>query len=95
MTVWVVGDPGASARGTPDPALLVWCETNDFALVTNNRRSMPGHLRNHLAMESHVSGIFLIDPDATFGETVDDLVLIYEVGDTEDYRDRITSLPAI
>lgn len=32
MTVWIVGDPGAPARGALDPVLLRWCELSEFAL---------------------------------------------------------------
>lgn len=37
LTVNIVGDFGAPARGAPDPDLLRWCEENDFVLATNNR----------------------------------------------------------
>ncbi len=42
LTVWKIGNEGAPTTGSPDPVLLCWCEENDFALVTNNRKSMPG-----------------------------------------------------
>ncbi|CDM97752.1 DUF5615 family PIN-like protein [Limnospira indica] len=48
LTVWMVGDPGIPPRGTQDPEILLWCELNKFVLVTNNRRSMPVHLAEHL-----------------------------------------------
>jgi hypothetical protein len=35
---------------TLDPEILLWCEAHRFILVTNNRRSMPRHLADHLAM---------------------------------------------
>lgn len=44
LEVWMIGDPGAPPKGTPDPDVLRWCDLNGFALVTNNRRSMPVHL---------------------------------------------------
>ncbi|MDM8525395.1 hypothetical protein QUF80_18670, partial [Desulfococcaceae bacterium HSG8] len=28
--------------------ILLWCETDNFSLVTNNRKTMPGHLKEHL-----------------------------------------------
>jgi len=49
LVVWKIGDPGAPPTGTPDPAILQWCEENSFILVTNNRKSMPQHFRDHLA----------------------------------------------
>ena len=47
LTVWCVGDAGAPGLGTKDPEILVWCETYQFLLVTDNRRSMPVHLQDH------------------------------------------------
>jgi Domain of unknown function (DUF5615) len=49
IVIWKVGSPGAPPRETLDPDILRWCEENNFILVTNNRRSMPRHLRDHLA----------------------------------------------
>ena len=45
--VWVIGQPGAPALGSSDLELLVWIEQHDCLLVTRNRASMPGHLRDH------------------------------------------------
>jgi len=45
-TVWQIGDEGAPPKGTLDPELLLWCEANDYSLVTSNRASMLRHLRD-------------------------------------------------
>jgi len=50
LTVWIIGDPNAPQKGTLDPDILCWCEEHGFILVTNNRRTMPVHLADHLAM---------------------------------------------
>jgi predicted nuclease of predicted toxin-antitoxin system len=50
LEAWIIGDPGAQRRGTLDPDILLWCEANHFCLVTNNRKSMPRHLVDHLAI---------------------------------------------
>lgn len=43
IEIVLVEDPGAPARGTKDPAILVDCEIERRALITNNRKSMPRH----------------------------------------------------
>jgi hypothetical protein len=64
LVIWRVGEPLVPPLGTPDPEILRWCEAHDCVLITNNRRSMPGHLRDHLTVGHHVPGILLIDsPD--------------------------------
>ncbi len=62
IVVWRVGDPSAPHLGTLDPEILLWCEERGFSLVTNNRESMPVHLRDHLAARRHVPGIFTLNP---------------------------------
>ncbi|NJN93203.1 MAG: DUF5615 family PIN-like protein [Anaerolineales bacterium] len=93
MVVWAVGDPGAPLRSTPDPDILVWCEAHAVSLVTNNRASMPVHLQDHLTAERHVPGIFILNPGMSFGETVDELALIWMAAEPEIYADLVNFLP--
>jgi hypothetical protein len=93
LIVWAIGDPGAPARETPDPEILCWCEEHRFVLVTNNRRSMPRHLADHLAQGRHVPGIFVLNPEMGIGETIDELVLIAGASFNDEYQDRISYLP--
>ncbi len=90
---WMVGTPGAPPKGTLDPAILLWCEENSFILVTNNRRSMPTHLRDHLAQGHHAPGIFIMNADMSIGATIEELLLIQGASDANEYRDNIWFLP--
>lgn len=93
ITVLNVGDNTAPPRGTLDPDILVWLEENRCFLVTRNRRSMPGHLRDHLAAGRHVPGIFVLRPYASMKQIIDDLILIWEASLPEEYLDQITYIP--
>lgn len=93
LTVWMVGEPGTPLKGTQDPEILEWCEDHGFILITNNRRSMPIHLNNHLKNARHIPGIFALKPKATLGEILDDLVLIAEVDTPDEFRDCIVYIP--
>jgi hypothetical protein len=93
LEVWIVGDPGAPTRGTLDPDILVWCEEQRFILVTNNRKSMPRHLADHVALGRHIPGILVINPTLAIGELLDELVLIAGASDEHEYRDLILYLP--
>ncbi|MEQ8757577.1 MAG: DUF5615 family PIN-like protein [Coleofasciculus sp. G1-WW12-02] len=88
-----IGDPDAPAKGTLDPEILIWCETNNFILVTNNRKSMPKHLADHLAEGHHIPGIFVIDLSQNIGETLTELIFIAEASFVGEYQDRIEYLP--
>ncbi|MFN0112003.1 MAG: DUF5615 family PIN-like protein [Blastocatellia bacterium] len=85
IVVWRVGDPGAPALSTTDPEILRWCEERGFSLVTNDRESMPVHLRAHLAAGRHIPGIFTLNPNLTMGQTADELVLIWKASEAEEY----------
>jgi hypothetical protein len=93
MVVWHVGGPGAPPLGTLDPDILLWIEAEGFILVTNNRRSMPGHLRDHLEAGRHIPGILILDDDMSIGETVDELELIMGASEADEYIDQIKHLP--
>jgi hypothetical protein len=76
--VYLAGHDPAPPRGTPDPELLRWIEATGCLLVTNNRRSLPGHPRDHLAGGGHVPGILVIRPRLTvWRPLLADLLLIW------------------
>ena len=93
LVVWRVGDPGAPSGSTPDPAILEWCEENGFVLVTSNRRSMPRHLQEHIERGQHVPGILQLNPHLGIGETIDELILIWDASSADEYRDLLVYLP--
>jgi hypothetical protein len=93
MIVWRVGEPNSPPRGTKDPEILLWCEQHTFLLITNNRSSMPIHLRDHLDAGRHCPGIFILNPNLSWGSQIDDLELIWQAADISEYRDIIVHLP--
>lgn len=93
LTVWQVGMLGSPKLGTPDPEILIWCEENEFILVTNNRKSMSGHLQQHLAKNRHATGIFTLSENMNLGETIEELLLIASASSAEEYRNLILYLP--
>jgi hypothetical protein len=93
LVIWSVGAVGAPGLGTLDPEILIWCEEYDFILVTNNRKSMPGHLRDHMAVDRHIPGIFLLNPEQSLGQNIDELLLIADGSIDGEYQDQIIHLP--
>jgi len=93
LIIWMVGEPGVPSTGTLDPAILLWCELNNFILVTSNRSSMPIHLAEHLAQEHHIPGIFVLRPRAEIGQVLEDLILIALAGEETEYQNRIVHIP--
>ena len=93
VTVRMVGDTDAPPKGTPDPELLLWCEREGVTLVTNNRASMPEHLRAHVEAGGRVLGLFTLRRGHTVWDMLDDLVVIALAGSDTDFVDRIIYLP--
>ena len=93
MDVSAVGDAQAPDRGTDDATNLKWIEQHGYILVSRNRRSLPRHLRDHVEAGGHVPGIFLLRRRHTFGQVIEDLLLVWGACDAGEYRDRIEYLP--
>ena len=78
---------------SPDPDILVWCETRDFFLLTNNRHSMPQHLADHVARGHHVPGIFVVRPSMALDALATQLGLIEGASLPDEFQDQIRFLP--
>ncbi len=93
LEVVCVGDEGAPPKGTLDPEILQWIETHGFTLVTRNRKSMPEHLHQHLVIGQHIPGILTLRPKASLGEVIEDLLMIGELADADEYQDHLIHIP--
>ena len=95
MVVWRIGDLSTPPDQTPDPVILVWCEAHGFVLVTNNRRTMPVHLKDHLAAGRRCYGIFILNKKMSPSQTVDVLALHWLAEDPEVFMDQIIFLQPV
>ena len=93
MVVWRIGDPGAPLLHSPDSEILIWCEEHGFSLITNNRASMPVHLREHLAAGQYIPAIFILNPNLDMGQTIDELIFIWVASESDEYADQLNYLP--
>ncbi len=80
-------------KGLQTPKFCGGVKNRGSLLVTNNRSSMPRHLADHLAEGHHVPGIFILNPELSLGETIEELTLIAEASFADEYMDRISYLP--
>ncbi|HVC35439.1 MAG TPA: hypothetical protein VNL16_18160 [Chloroflexota bacterium] len=89
IQVFAVGRPPAPAFGAADPELLRWIEDHNCLLVTNNRASMPTHLRDHLGEDRHVPGILVTSKGLSLGELGEQLLLVWGAGLPGEFHDQI------
>jgi len=94
LSVYAIGDGIAPPKGTPDPDILIWIEAHGCMLVTNNRSTIPVHLRAHLDQGRHVPGIIQLPRRMrNVGAILDDLLLIWGAGRPGEFQDQIVYLP--
>lgn len=88
-----VGDPPDLPLATDDAALLQWAEREGRILVTEDRQTMPRHLRDHLAAGDHSPGILIPRTGQSMRTIIEYLVLIAEAGEPADFADTTTYIP--
>jgi hypothetical protein len=88
-----VGDAGAPALSTPDPAILTYLEQHQRILITDNRASIPGHVADHLAAGGQHWGIFTIRPRAGLAEIIEALILLCEASSADEWHNAMRWIP--
>jgi hypothetical protein len=89
----MVGDGIGAERGTLDPQILIWCEVQNSILITDNRRSMPAHLADHVRQGRTVPGIFSIDWSMSVAQLAEHLIFVAQVSLPDEYQNSIWFLP--
>jgi hypothetical protein len=84
-----VGDLGAPAFGTLDPAILQYLQITQRVLITDNRASMPVHLQDHAAAGGQHWGIFVVRKEGPLGSLIDELHLYWEASEAIEWIDQI------
>ena len=79
--------------GSLDPEVLAYLEKSQRLLVTNNRVSMPGHLRQHWLLGRHIYGLLWTRPKASIGTLAKELHFIWETTEAEEWIDRLDWIP--
>src|SRR5438876_8684909 len=69
-----VGDEPLLPLSALDPEVLLWAEQHGRILITEDKRTMPGHLTAHLAAGRHSPGILLVSLGCTVPRALSFLV---------------------
>ncbi|MDJ0675181.1 MAG: DUF5615 family PIN-like protein [Calothrix sp. MO_167.B42] len=88
-----VGEPDAPTFGTLDPGVLTYLEQSQRLLVTDNRTSMPAHIEEHWANSGHIWGLFWIRPKTPIGQLAQELLLVWETTEAQEWFDRLEWIP--
>src|SRR5262245_48077893 len=82
-----VGWDGAPPTGTLDPDLLIAAEALGRMVVSNDKKTMPGHLAAHFAAGRHTHGVALLRQGFSFSAYVDDLLMLWTGSEAEEWVD--------
>ena len=86
-------DANVPPFGTPDADLLHYLELSQRLLVTDNRESMPEHLREHWAEGGHIWGLFWVHPHLSTGRLAQELVMVWETSEAEEWMEITDWIP--
>jgi hypothetical protein len=88
-----VGDAGAPPLRTRDPDLLLAAEAMGRALVSKDKRTMPGHLVDHFAAGHHTAGVLLMRQGFPVGRYVREILMRYRTTTADEWIDRTEYIP--
>jgi hypothetical protein len=73
--------------------VLAWAASHDRIILTHDIRTLPPDAYRRLLEGEHFPGVFAVAQDAAIGGIIDNLVLIAEGSEPDEWRDVITYLP--
>ena len=88
-----VGDPPDLPRGTQDPDILLWAEREGRIVLTLDKKTMPGHLSQHLLAGLHSPGILVIRSGSTVLEIIEFLEAVLLASDPVAWQDQLWHIP--
>ncbi|PSB43232.1 hypothetical protein C7B67_24095 [filamentous cyanobacterium Phorm 6] len=88
-----VGDSNAPTLGTLDSEILIYLESSKRLLVTDNRKSIPGHLEEHWAAGGQSWGLVWVRPSGSIGRWAETIHFIWETTEAEEWIDKLDWIP--
>jgi hypothetical protein len=79
-------------HGLDDQSVLAQAAREGRILLSHDRRTMPSHFANFTATRTS-AGVILISQNLSIMQAVEDLILIWEASEAEEWVNRLDSLP--
>jgi predicted nuclease of predicted toxin-antitoxin system len=80
-------------RGQADEELLRWCADHNYVLVTHDVNTIPAAAANLIEAGTPSPGIILVPLACPLANAIEDLLLIGEVSEPEEWREMMRYLP--
>ena len=88
-----VGDLPELPLGADDSMVLLWAESANRILISEDKHTLPNHLENHLAAGRHSPGVFLVRPATNLSDLIEYLALVAHLTEPFEWQDRVTFIP--
>jgi hypothetical protein len=92
-TVDIVRAQDVGLSNAEDAQIREWAEQFGRLVLTHDRSTMPDHSRRRLSLGLHLPGIFIVDDRAPIGKCIEDILLIAECSEADEWHDQIYYLP--
>jgi hypothetical protein len=79
--------------GADDPTVLAWASAEGRVVLTHDSSTMPDHAYARIAAGLPMSGMFIVPAGLAVGPLIEELFLITECSELEEWRDRVCYLP--
>lgn len=83
----------AGLAGAADPEVLTWAAEEDRVLVTHDTRTMTSHAYARVTAGQQMPGVVAVPSHLPLAQAIDELVLIAELAEPDELRDRVLRLP--
>jgi Domain of unknown function (DUF5615) len=85
--------PDVGLLGASDEKLLEWATDNNRIVLTHDNRTMPRHVRDIINAGLSIPGVIIVDDLASMGVCINDLLVIAECSEPEEWRDVVFYVP--
>ena len=79
--------------GADDPAVLQWAADEDRVLLTHDVATMPDFAYERIAADLPMRGLLVVSATLPLAEAIDELTLITEASETEEWDGQVIYLP--
>ena len=79
--------------GVDDPSVLRWAAEQGYIVLTHDVTTMTDYAYARIAREELMPGVFAIGLDMPIGAVIEELLLIAECSEAEEWADQVWYLP--
>ena len=93
VSVIQVGEADGPSKGTDDANLLLFAEREQRLLVSADRNILIDYIQQHLASGHTTWGVFLLGKHTSLGVILDELCIVHEATDADEWKNVLQYLP--